>query len=108
MKPLVAAFISSVAVAVAGCGVSGRTGATHDDLVRRTQEIMDSVAPGNPEPWTKYFHDHEMSFDEKGRFMDKAALLKEVSSLPNGYSGASKVVNAKSNIVRDTAVLSYD
>jgi hypothetical protein len=21
----------------------------------RTQEIMDAVAPGNPEPWKKYF-----------------------------------------------------
>jgi len=34
--------------------------------------------------------------------------LKDVSPLPNGYSGTIKVVNAKSNILRDTAVLSYD
>src|SRR5262249_30054914 len=98
MKPLVAAFISSVAVAVAGCGVSGRTGATHDELVRRTQEIMDAVAPGNPEPWKKYFAEDGMYFDEKGRLMDKAALLKDVSPLPKGYSGQIKVLNATSNI----------
>jgi len=69
---------------------------------------MDAVAPGNPGPWKKYFAEDGMYFDEKGRFMDKAALLKDVSPLPNGYSGSIKVVNAKSNVLQDTAVLSYD
>lgn len=69
---------------------------------------MDAVAPGNPDPWKKYFAEDAMYFDEKGRFMDKAALLKDVSPLPNGYSGSIKVVNARSNILSDTAVLSYD
>src|SRR5262245_61457622 len=103
MKELVAAFISSVVVAAAGCAVSGRPGVTHDELVRRTQEIMDAVAPGNPEPWKRYFAEDGMYFDEKGRFMDKAALLKDVSPLPKGYSGTIKVLNAKSNILSDTA-----
>jgi hypothetical protein len=49
-----------------------------------------------------------MYFDEKGRFMDKPALLKDVSPLPKGYSGDIKVVNAKSNILRGMAVLTYD
>jgi hypothetical protein len=31
-----------------------------------------------------------------------------VSPLPKGFSGIIKVLNAKSNILRDTAVLSYD
>ena len=108
MKQLVAAFIWTLAVAAAGCGISGRTGVTHDELVRRTQEIMDAVAPGNPEPWKKYFAEDGMYFDEKGRLMDKAALLKDVSPLPKGYLGQIKVLNAKSNLLGDTAVVGYD
>jgi len=108
MKWIVGVVVLSLAILAAGCGTSRQPGITHDELVRRTQEIMDSVAPGNPEPWKKYFADDGMYFDEKGRFMDKAAFLKDVSPLPNGYSGTIKVVNAKSNILRDTAVLSYD
>src|SRR5262245_4476683 len=108
MKWIVGVVVLSLAILAAGCGTSRQPGITHDELVRRTQEIMDSVAPGNPEPWKNYFADDGMYFDEKGRFMDKAALLKDVSPLPNGYSGTIKVENAKSNILRDTAVLSYD
>jgi Domain of unknown function (DUF4440) len=108
MKQIVAAVLSSLAVVAAGCGTSRQTGITQDELVRRTQEIMDAVAPGNPDPWKKYFSEDAMYFDEKGRFMDKAALIKDVSPLPNGYSGTIKVIHAKSNILGDTAVLSYD
>jgi hypothetical protein len=108
MKQMVAAVFSSLVVLAAGCGISPQPGVTHDGLVRRTQEIMDAVAPGNPEPWKKYFAEDGIYFDEKGRFMDKAALLKDVSPLPKGYSGDIKVVNPKSNILKDTAVLSYD
>lgn len=108
MKQIVAAVLSSLAVMLAGCGTSRQPGITQDELVRRTQEIMDAVAPGNPDPWKKHFAEDAMYFDEKGRFMDKAALIKDVSPLPNGYSGTIKVIHAKSNILRDTAVLSYD
>ena len=107
MKQIVAAVFASLALA-AGCGTSQQSLITHGELVRRTQEILDAVAPGNPDPWRKYFAEDAMYFDEKGRAMDKAALLKDVSPLPKGYSGFIKVVNAKSNILRDTAVLSYD
>ena len=93
MKWIVGVVVLSLAILAAGCGTSRQPGITHDELVRRTQEIMDSVAPGNPEPWKKYFADDGMYFDEKGRFMDKAAFLKDVSPLPNGYSGTIKVVN---------------
>src|SRR5262245_39861734 len=108
MKQIVAAVLLSFGVAAAGCGTSRQPGITHDELVRRTQEIMDAVAPGNAEPWKKYFAEDGMYFDEKGRFMDKAGLLKDVSPLPNGYSGTIKVVSPKSRILSDTAVLTYD
>lgn len=76
--------------------------------MRRTQELADSVAAGDPAPWKKYYADDCMYFDEKGRSMDKSALLADVSPLPAGYSGSIRVTNAKSHVDRDLAVLSYD
>lgn len=81
---------------------------TRQELVKRTQEMFDAVAGGNRAPWKKYFADDAMYFDEKGRNMDKAALVKDVTPLPKGYSGSIKIQNAQSRIARDTAILSYD
>src|ERR1019366_10624801 len=49
-----------------------------------------------------------ISADKKGRTMDKAAHKKNITPIPDGYSGTIKVVNAKSRIYADSAVLSYD
>jgi hypothetical protein len=95
-------------LAVVGCGHRRYGSISEEELVRRTQELMDAVAPGNQEPWKKYFADDATYFDEKGRAMDKVALVKDVSPMPAGYSGAIKVLNPKSRIVKNTAILSYD
>ena len=108
MKRRAAGMLLWLAVVFVGCRASRQRTITHGELVRRTQEIMDATAPGISDPWQKYFAEDAMYFDEKGRAMDKAALLKDVSPLPKGFSGTIKVLNAKSNILRDTAVLSYD
>jgi Domain of unknown function (DUF4440) len=81
---------------------------TQDELVRRSQELFDSVAPGNAEPFKKYFAEDAMFFDEKGRSMDKTALVKDVRPMPQGYSGTIKLVRPKSHIEGNVAILSYD
>ena len=81
---------------------------TQEELVRRTQELFDAVAPGDPAPFKKYFAEDAMFFDEKGRSMDKAALVKDVQPLPKGYSGSIKIVRPKSHIEDNVAILSYD
>ncbi len=81
---------------------------TQDELVRRSQELFDSVAPGNAEPFKKYFAEDAMFFDEKGHDMDKAALVKGIQPMPQGYSGAIKLVRPKSHIEGNVAILSYD
>ena len=81
---------------------------TEEELVRQTQEIMDATAPGNPEPFKKYYADDAIFSDEKGRTMDKAALVKDIQPLPQGYSGDIKIVQPKSHIVANAAILSYD
>lgn len=81
---------------------------TQEELVRNTQELFDAVAVGNQEPFKKYYADDVLFSDEKGRNMDKAALVKDVAPLPPGFSGTIKIVQPQSRIVGDTAVLSYD
>jgi hypothetical protein len=98
----------AIIVCVAGCGRARGPAITQEELVRRTQELMDSVVPGNQEPWKQYFADDATYFDEKGRAMDKPALVKDVSPMPAGYSGTIKLIHAKSHIFGDTAILSYD
>jgi len=81
---------------------------TQDELVRRTQELFDAVAVGNQAPWKQYFAKDAVYFDEKGRSMDKAALVADVMPLPKGYTGSIKVVNAHSRIIGHTGILTYD
>jgi hypothetical protein len=95
-------FASSVAPA-AGTDDSIR----QDELVRRTQELFDSVTAGNQAPWKKYMTDDCVYFDEKGRNMDKATLVADITHLPTGYSGAI-IAKVQSRIYGDTAILSYD
>src|ERR1700730_54306 len=81
---------------------------TEQELVRRTQELYDSLVTGDQTPWKKYFADDSTFSDEKGRTLDKAKLVADITPLPKGYSGTIKIANVISRIVGDTAVLSYD
>lgn len=100
--------MTATAISMASCASSHHAPITPDQLSRNTQEMFDAVASGDQAPWQKYFADDSMYFDEKGRSMDKAALVRDVTPLPAGYSGSIKVVNPRSNIRGDTAILSYD
>lgn len=93
---------------MAACGAAKRDTIAQEELVRRTQELMDSVAGGDQTPWKKYFAEDSMYFDEKGRSMDKAALVKDVTGLPPGYSGSIQIANPQSRILGETAILTYD
>jgi ketosteroid isomerase-like protein len=99
-----------VAMTLSAASCSGGRGETitQDELVRRTQEFLDAVAIGDRKPFEKYFADDSMIFDERGRSMDKKALIADQSPLPAGYSGTIKVVSPQSRILGDTAILSYD
>jgi len=95
-------FLCSLAVSAAEPPI------TQDELVRRTQELYDSVVSGNQTPWKKYFANDCTFSDEKGRTLDKQKLVADITPLPPGYSGAIKIANVISRIIGDTAVLSYD
>jgi hypothetical protein len=88
--------------------VSANAAITEADLVRRTQELYDSIVSGNQEPWKKYFADDCTFSDEKGRTFEKTKLVAYFTPLLKGYSVTIKIENVISRIVGDTAVLSYD
>jgi len=101
---LVTCHLSLVTVFAAASDES----ATRQELLRRTQELYDSLVSGNQMPWKKYFADDCTFSDEKGRTFDKTKLVADITPLPKGYSGAIKIDNVISRIIGDIAVLSYD
>src|SRR2546423_9141003 len=103
MKLALVTFFSAVTLACAA-----DVPITQDELVRRTQELYDAIVPGNQAPWKKYFADDCIFSDEKGRTLDKAKLIADITPMPAGYSGAIKIDNVQSRIIGDTGVLSYD
>jgi len=107
-KGFLVALLCAVISPIAWGAVADEPTITQDELVRRTQELFDAIVPGNQEPFNKYFAEDAMFFDEKGRNMDKAALVKDIQPMPKGYSGTIKLVRPKSHIEGNVAVLSYD
>jgi uncharacterized protein DUF4440/uncharacterized protein DUF3471 len=107
MKPFLFALITCHWSLVTPVIASDAT-ITEAELVRRTQELYDSIVSGNQEPWEKYFADDCTFSNEKGRTFDKAKLVADIAPLPKGYSGTIKIENVISRIIGDTAVLSYD
>ncbi len=101
-------FAVVAGVSLASCSRGRGERITEDELVRRTQELFDAAASGDRKPWEKYFAPDSMYFDEKGRSMNKQALVDDQSPLPPGYSGSIKLVRRQSRILGDTAILSYD
>ena len=81
---------------------------TQEELIRRTQELYDSLVTGDQAPWKKHFAEDCMFADEKGRFFDKPKLIADITPLPAGYSGTIKIQNLHSRILGNIAVLSYD
>jgi hypothetical protein len=85
---IVVFFAIGVTLALTSCKPKNEI--TQDELVRRTQELFDSVAPGNQAPWKKYFADDCMYFDEKGRNTNKAALARMSRLCRPDFRAASK------------------
>ncbi|MGH7936236.1 MAG: DUF4440 domain-containing protein, partial [Chthoniobacterales bacterium] len=105
MKALLLVFGTALC---SNCLSAVEPGITEKELVRRTQELFDAAVPGNQMPWKKYYADDGFYHDEKGRSLNKAQLLADISPMPKGYSGTIKLKNVESRITNDAAILSYD
>lgn len=80
---------------------------TEAELVRRTQQLYDALPSGDQAPWKTYYADDAMVYDEKGRSMDKQALVADVEPMPKGYSGEIKVVDTHATFAPGVAILAY-
>jgi hypothetical protein len=98
----------TLGLATASCTENGSGSITQSELVRRTQELLDGVTAGDRKPFERYFADDALDHDEKGRTMDKKALLADITPPPPHWSGSLKLSHPESRIVGNTAVLSYD
>jgi hypothetical protein len=107
MKKLICLMLFAVAVAAFN-GCKAKPAITQDELVSHSQELFNAVAAGDKTPWQKYVADDVMYFDEKGRNMNKAALVADIEPLPKGYSGSIRIAKVQSHIERDIAIMSYD
>ena len=80
---------------------------TQAELLRRTQQLYDSLIPGDKTPWQRFYADDAMVYDEKGRTMDKKALVADVQPMPHGYSGTIKVVDPHTTFAPGVAIFAY-
>jgi hypothetical protein len=102
-------LLTSVVIFAAAASCSNRDEAiTQEELVRRTQQLLDGVTTGDRKPWERYFADDSVDHDEKGRIMDKKALVADITPPPADWSGSVKLNHPQSRIFVDSAILSYD
>ena len=87
---------------------AGEPPITQAELVRRTHDLFDAIPSGDQAPYRKYFADDCLYHDEKGHSFDKTTLLADVTPFPKGYSGTIKLLNVKSLLTPDCAILAYD
>jgi hypothetical protein len=80
---------------------------TQNELIQRTQQLLDAYAPGNHGPFRLYVAEDAMFFDDDND-MDKAALLESIRPLPSGYSGSIRIERAKARFAPGVAVLAFD
>jgi uncharacterized protein DUF4440/uncharacterized protein DUF3471 len=78
-----------------------------EDLKRKTQELMDALAPGDRAVWERYLAEGSLYSDEEGRVLTKAELLKELQPLPTGYVGSIRTGEWKTFARDNVVVLSH-
>jgi ketosteroid isomerase-like protein len=77
-------------------------------LKAQTQELLNAVTNGDPRVWDRYLDPNVLYLAEDGTRKSKADLLKEITPLPKGISGALTVANFEVRLHGDTAIATHD
>src|SRR5262249_31985126 len=77
------------------------------DLIRRTQALLDAIAPGDKALWERDLAEGSLYSDEEGRVPPKPDLFKELAPPPHGYVGSIKIGDVKSLVHGNVVVLSH-
>lgn len=108
-RPISSLFSVVAACSLAGCSSpSAAPSITESELLHNTQQMYDALPSGDQKPWQTFYADDAMMYDEKGRSMDKTALVDDVKPMPAGYGGAIKLVHPHTTFAPGVAVLAYD
>lgn len=100
-----AVITGSIAVAVFSLSVH----ASDEDTLRQiTQELLDAVAPGHVNVWSKYLDEKLIHVDENGNVQSKAELLKELTPLPQGLKGSIRIDTFHATVDGDVAVVAHE
>ena len=78
------------------------------DIWRRTQSLIDAVAPGNVAVWRELLDDRMILVDENGAVRTKAQILDEFGPLPRGLVGSLRVDSIRIEIHGDVAVATHE
>jgi hypothetical protein len=82
--------------------------AVEPELRRRTQALMDAVAPGRVDVWRKLLHERMIHVDENGIVRTKAQLLAEFQPLPPGLEGTLQIAAFHVQVYGDVAVATHE
>lgn len=76
-------------------------------LQRQTQHLMDAIAAGDRDTWSRYLHDQVIYAAEDGTIKSKAQLLEEIHSFPKEIWGKLRVIDFKATVHGRTAITNY-
>ena len=77
-------------------------------LQLQTQELLDAIAPGRADVWSKYLHDGMLHVDETGTVRSKPDLLKELQPLPEGLTGRLRMASFTTRVHGDVAIATHE
>lgn len=80
---------------------------TPAELLQRTRQLYAASDAGDPKPWQAWFADDAVVYDEKGRSMDKQALVADIGPMPAGYSVHMRVVDPHVILTPNAAAVAY-
>jgi Domain of unknown function (DUF4440) len=99
-------LIASLCVITTGCRSTPATDVP-GLLQRQTQQLMDAIASGDRDPWTRYVDDEIVYSAEDGSTKSKAQLVDEVRPFPKDIWGKLRVTEFKTARQGKTAITTY-
>lgn len=78
------------------------------ELRQRTQELLDAVAPGRADVWSRLLHARMIHVDENGIVRGKDQLLGELRPLPPGLEGRLRIASFQVQVHGDVAVATHE
>lgn len=100
-----------VALALIGCATSAsrtEAPATAQHLIELSQGLLRAVTAGDKAVFAATLAEDGVFIDEEATMRTRAELIEQIGPLPPGYDGRLEMHNARTRIVGDVGVVSFD